>query len=85
MGYNVIMITMSIEDIQRDLARYLQQVEEGQTVVILRAGQPVAEIRPLAPIANGPRPFGLCSGQFSVPDDFDDPLPEEILRQFEGK
>lgn len=31
------------------------------------------------------RPFGLYAGQFTVPDDFDDPLPEEILRSFEGE
>ena len=30
------------------------------------------------------RPFGLCTGEFVVPDDFDDPLPEEILTAFEG-
>ena len=32
-----------------------------------------------------PRPFGLCTGEFTVPDDFDEPLPEEILSAFEGK
>lgn len=31
------------------------------------------------------RPFGLAAGEFVVPDDFDDPLPEEILRDFEGQ
>jgi len=31
------------------------------------------------------RPFGLCAGEFVVPDDFDAPLPEEILDLFEGK
>ncbi|MGF1479701.1 MAG: prevent-host-death protein [Cyanophyceae cyanobacterium] len=31
------------------------------------------------------RPFGLCKGEFVVPDDFDDPLPEEILKMFEGE
>ena len=30
------------------------------------------------------RPIGLAAGEFTVPDDFDDPLPEEILRLFEG-
>lgn len=29
------------------------------------------------------RPYGLCVGEFVVPDDFDDPLPVEILKQFE--
>lgn len=28
------------------------------------------------------RPFGLCAGEFTVPDDFDDPLPEDILDLF---
>jgi hypothetical protein len=32
-----------------------------------------------------PRPFGLCTGKFTVPDDFENPLPEEILSAFEGK
>jgi hypothetical protein len=30
-----------------------------------------------------PRPFGLAAGTFVVPDDFDDPLPEDVLRDFE--
>lgn len=30
-------------------------------------------------------PFGLCAGEFVVPEDFDAPLPEEILNAFEGK
>jgi hypothetical protein len=29
------------------------------------------------------RPSGLCEGEFVVGDDFDDPLPEELLRDFE--
>ncbi len=31
------------------------------------------------------RPFGLCKGEFHVPDDFDAPLPEYILKEFEGQ
>ena len=40
----------------------------------------------LKPITNNKqlRPFGLCAGEFTVPDDFDDPLPEDILNAFEG-
>jgi hypothetical protein len=46
--------------------------------------KPPSELRP---IASGQqlRPFGLCRGEFTVPDDFDDPLPEDILSAFEGK
>jgi len=31
------------------------------------------------------RPFGLCAGEFTVPDNFDEPLPEHIIQEFEGK
>ena len=34
---------------------------------------------------NGIRPFGLCAGEFTVPNDFDAPLPEDLLTAFEGK
>jgi hypothetical protein len=30
------------------------------------------------------RPFGLCAGKFVVPTDFDAPLPEDVVRGFEG-
>ena len=29
------------------------------------------------------RPFGLCVGELEVPDDFDAPLPDDVLRSFE--
>jgi hypothetical protein len=32
-----------------------------------------------------PRPFGLAHGQFTVPDSFNAPLPEDVLQTFEGK
>jgi antitoxin (DNA-binding transcriptional repressor) of toxin-antitoxin stability system len=79
------MITVSIEEIQSDLLGYLQLVEAGETLLIVQADQPVAEIKPVKSIANKLRPFGLCAGEFRVPEDFDSPLPEEIIAQFEGK
>jgi hypothetical protein len=37
------------------------------------------------PPGSQPRPFGLAKGQFTVPDDFNAPLPEEVMRAFEGQ
>jgi len=78
------MASISIEDLQRDALNYLRKVEEGETLIITRADRPVAELKPIAPSNERLRPFGLCAGEFTVPHDFDAPLPEEILRQFEG-
>ena len=30
------------------------------------------------------RPYGLCAGEFVVPDDFDDPLPDNVIDEFGG-
>ncbi len=78
------MPNVTIDEIQRDPLKYLHQVEAGETLVIVRSNKPIAELRP---IASGKqlRPFGLCAGEFVVPDDFDAPLPEDLLSAFEGK
>jgi antitoxin (DNA-binding transcriptional repressor) of toxin-antitoxin stability system len=52
--------TVRIEEIERDPLGYLRKVEAGETLVVLRADQPVAEIKP---VARSPRPFGLCAGE----------------------
>ena len=31
------------------------------------------------------RPIGLAKGQFTVPEDFNAPLPEDMVQAFEGK
>ena len=77
-------VQVSIEEIERDLLAYLQLVENGETLVIIKMNRPVAELRPVFSNSMELRPFGLCAGEFSVPDDFDDPLPEEIIQEFEG-
>ncbi len=72
-------------EIKQDLPAYLQRVETGETLVIVKTGKPVAEIRPVVSSSKRLRPFGLCAGEFTVPDDFDEPLPENIIQEFEGK
>jgi antitoxin (DNA-binding transcriptional repressor) of toxin-antitoxin stability system len=79
------MTQVNLEDIQQDLSTYLQRVEAGETLVIIRAGKPVAEVKPVAARVETLRPFGLCAGEFTVPEDFDAPLPEDILNVFEGQ
>ena len=78
------MMQVSVEDIQQNLLVYLQQVEAGETLVIVRDGQPVVEMKPIKIGGESLRPFGLCAGEFTVPEDFDAPLPEDLLQAFEG-
>jgi antitoxin (DNA-binding transcriptional repressor) of toxin-antitoxin stability system len=78
------MSTISVQDLQRDLLTFLRRVEAGESFLVVRGEQPLAEVRPVPAPARQPRPYGLCSGHFTVPADFDQPLPDDILKEFEG-
>ena len=70
---------VSVEEIERNLIAYLRRVEAGETFVVTEAGRPLAELKPAPACAAPLPPFGLCAGEFTVPDDFDAPLPEDLL------
>jgi prevent-host-death family protein len=73
---------VNVHEAKTHLSRLLRRVAGGEEIVIARAGVPVAR---LVPVEERPkRIFGVDRGRFQVPEDFDAPLPEEILRSFEG-
>lgn len=78
------MTTVNIHDAKTHLSRLLEEVAAGAEVVIARAGKPVAR---LVPIEAAPRPkqLGLLAGRVEVPEDFDAPLPPEVVADFEGR
>jgi antitoxin (DNA-binding transcriptional repressor) of toxin-antitoxin stability system len=63
----------------RDPFAVFDRVEGGESLVITRNGSPVAELRPAPKSDPSPRPHGLAKGLFRTPDDFNEPLPEEVL------
>lgn len=71
---------VGVHEAKTRLSELLRAVASGQEVDILRGGVPVAKLVAYAPSA--PRKFGQDVGRFSVPDDFDEPLPEEIESAF---
>ncbi len=79
------MVSITIDEIKKDFSGYFHRVSNGESFIVTQAGQPMAEIKPAPASPVQKRPFGLCAGEFVVPDDFDEPLPDEILTLFEGK
>lgn len=79
------MVSITVDEIQRDPLKYLRQVEAGETFVIVESDKAIAELRPITSSNKQLRPFGLCAGEFTVTNDFDAPLPEDILSAFECK
>jgi antitoxin (DNA-binding transcriptional repressor) of toxin-antitoxin stability system len=79
------MIKLNIHEAKTHLSRYLKRLEAGETILLCRHNVPIAEIRPLPQQRKTPRPLGTAKGRVKVPSEFFEPLPEEILRTFEGQ
>jgi prevent-host-death family protein len=81
------MTTISIRDAKNRLTELARSVEAGETIVVTRNGRPVMELTPHRPprgldLQAGRdflRAHGLSRPEPSIPEDFDEPLPEDIL------
>ena len=79
-SYSADMKVVNVHEAKTKLSQLLQKVEAGEEIVIARAGEPVARLVPAA--SKGKRVFGSARGLFTVPDNFDEPLPKELRREF---
>ncbi len=80
----MIMIKLNIHEAKTHLSKYLAKLKAGERIVLCKHNHPIAQITPLPQTPDRPRPIGLAKGRFTVPRSFFDPLPEELLRAFEG-
>jgi len=74
---------VNIHEAKTNLSRLLLRVEEGEDIIIAKAGKPIARLTKFT--AKHPkRRLGMDTGLFEVPDDFDRPLPDDVLAGFES-
>lgn len=73
--------SVNVHEAKTHLSRLLERVEAGEEIVIARAGRPVARLLPAGPVEA--RVPGSARGQVTIRDDFDAPLPDELLEDFE--
>lgn len=78
------MRTINIRDAKTHLSRLVDDASAGEEILLAKAGKPVARLGPLK-AARKPRRLGVLAGRFTVPDDFDAPLPEDALADFERR
>ncbi len=77
------MTTVNIHTAKTHLSRLVEQAASGDEIVIAKAGKPIAKLGPLSAARRNKRRLGLLAGRLNVPDDFDAPLPSEVLDTFE--
>jgi prevent-host-death family protein len=81
------MRTVSMRDAKNRLTELARRVEQGEEIVITRNGRPVLDLVPhrprskldLAAVERFKAKHGITQIVPAIPDDFDEPLPEDIL------
>ena len=75
---------VNIHEAKTHLSRIVEEVAAGAEVVIAKSGKPMARLVPIAR-SSSPKRLGSLRGKVHVPDDFNAPLPPEVLDTFEGR
>jgi prevent-host-death family protein len=78
------MSTVNIYEAKTQLSKLVDRAAAGKDVIIARSGKPVARLTALRNPARRIR-FGMLKGRVRVAEDFDAPLPPEVLAGFEGR
>ncbi len=56
----------------------LDRIGMGEEVIITEKGEPIAKLVPMPATMKKRRRLGSAKGEFTIPDDFNDPPPKEI-------
>ena len=76
---------VNIYEAKTRLSELVEQARQGETIVIAKNGTPLAKLVPLGAPTKPKIVFGLMKGEFIEADDFDAPLPDDLLAAFEGR
>jgi prevent-host-death family protein len=74
-------VEVNIHEAKTHLSRLIDRVEQGEEVTIMRSNVPVAKLVAVGP-SGAKRELGWARGEFTVPDDFDAPLPPDLEDSF---
>lgn len=77
------MRNVNIHEAKTHFSKLVDTVMQGEEIIIAKAGKPAARLVPLREAARGIR-FGLMLGEMEIAEDFDAPLPENVMATFEG-
>lgn len=78
------MQTVNIHDAKTHFSRLVDAAAGGEEIIIAKAGKPTARLVPMEG-AKTKRHFGGLKGQIRISDDFDAPLPDDVIAAFEGR
>lgn len=78
------MQTINIHEAKTNFSKLVEAVLHGEEIIIAKAGKPVIKLVPIAASKPKRKP-GALKGKIKIAKDFNAPLPDDVINQFEGK
>ena len=75
---------VNIHEAKTQFSRLVDAAAGGEEIIIAKAGKPTARLVPMK-FVKAKRRFGGLKGQIRISDDFDAPLPDDVIAAFEGR
>jgi len=74
-------VQVNIYEAKTKFSKLISQAIAGEEIIIAKSGKPVAKLVPFEK-PPGDRKPGSAKGKITMSDDFDAPLPDDILKEF---
>lgn len=74
---------VNIHEAKTQFSKLVESAINGEETIIAKSGKPVAKLVPIS-LEKSKRRLGVLKGKIKIVEDFDAPLPEDILNSFEG-
>ncbi len=84
-GHNQTMKRVNMHEAKTHLSRFVAELAPDETMVLCNRNEPVAELRSLRKAKKRKPRIGVAKGEFEVPESFFEPLPDSILKAFNGQ
>jgi prevent-host-death family protein len=78
------MQTVNIHEAKTQFSRLVDAAASGEEIIIAKAGKPAARLVPMERV-KVVRRFGGLKGKVRISEDFDAPLPDDVIAAFEGR
>jgi prevent-host-death family protein len=77
-------VVINLYEAKSKLSSLVERAAAGEEIIIAKAGRPRARLVPFS-TERQPREPGGWEGRVWIADDFDEPLPPDVLREFTGE
>ena len=74
---------VNMHEAKTNFSKLIRRVLSGEEVIIAYSGKPVARLEPIATPSESQRTPGSAKGAVEIRDDFDAPLPDDLMAGFD--